>query len=86
MRVVVEAEERPVVERVQLQHLLAWLRERPLGIAAVQVADVLALELELGDGLGERNWVLVVDALPCQRVEEELVVQEQLLLHLRDGL
>ena len=86
VRVVIKVEECPVSQPILLQNVVPRRRKRLLGVAATQVANVVALELEFRDVLGERDRVLVVDSLPSQRVEEEFVVQEQLLLDFRNRL
>lgn len=86
MRAIVEVEERPVVEPMPLEYVQGRGRERCAEAAAVEVGDVWAGEAALRDLLGDGDGVAVVDALPCEGVEEEVVAEEELLLDLDVGL
>lgn len=55
----------------------AGRREDILRVPAVEVGDVGAREAELGDALGERDGVAVVDAFPGERVKEELIAEKE---------
>ena len=86
VRVPLEREKCPVVEPVPLHLLSTGGREHVLRVPAVEVRDVGAREAELGDGLGERDGVMMVDAFPGQSVEEERIAEKQLLFDFRVGL
>ncbi len=86
VRVPREREERPVVEHVPGDLVPAERREDVLRVPAVEVGDVCAREAELGDVLGERDGVAVVDAFPGQGVEEELIAQKKFFLDFGVGL
>ena len=66
----------PVVEPVPLEPVRMRLDERPAAASAVEAAYVLAVEPDFRDLLRERDWVSVVDTLPSERIEEELIAQE----------
>ena len=51
-----------------------WIRRTE--VATVEVGDVRAGETTLSNLFWDGNGVAVVDALPCERAEEEFVAEE----------